>query len=629
MNSSPRPLLALASLFAATHPVALSAAPSVEETTLVADVTSATINLSPRGAHAAVVIPKGSRQAVVFDGVEGPRFDQVQMQPGEYLFTGNGGRAEPRNYAGATSATFGALGGGGNRPVLFSDDGQHWAYAARIGNEFMLMHDGQEVHRGPYQQISWMAFSPGSARLVATATSVDTGQNCLIIDGKPGPWGAEIGEVFFTPDGAHYAYSGRQNDAQQTRWTVVDGRQVKFIGDLVGFLPNGTLLSRAQAQGLTILLANGKPISQVGTINHLATAPVTGRIVMAVTPPAGTPPTAKPSVLTVDGQIIAETEGIIVTKVWFSPDGKRYAALCQRTAPRMETFMLVDGKRDLGYQSIYTSAPFEPSFSPDSTQFYYVAMSSQGQLFLVHNGEESDGMQTIPTSPVWLPGSKARLAWGGTTPAQKPVFFIDGKSVPLPNNMLPGSTFRFSPDGSRTTWSFGPPNGLTLIVDGAPLPGVAGTGFVGAEAIDGTNTTVKFSPNSRHVAYAARESTGFTKSGVWMDGAFITPSTRPQFNRVTFTPDSQHVAWAVAGLKNNMGAYEIFFDGEKVLTYTSSPLDNMNQAWAMGADGVLTILAIDDGALKRFRITPAAGSSVATMVAAAGGAAVAASAPQP
>jgi len=627
MNASPRPLLASASLLAATLTVAFAAAPQVDEQTLVADISTGEFIVSARGVRVAAVIPKGSRQAVVVDGVEGPRFDQIHA-PGLHEFDGLGGRSVPclqvePNNAGRMISGIGA--GGGNPRVLFNRDGTHYAYAARSGAEMVLMLDSKEVHRGPYTGIPLLAFSPDGNRLVAIATDKD-GLSRVIVDGKAGPVGVRVEEVFFTPDGAHYAYTGKQNDAQQTPWMVVDGRQVKHLGDIVGFTASGALFTRTVANYNHILLANGKPMAQASdfTIHALNG----NRLVMQATPPLGTPPRKQPTVLTVDGQIVAGAEDVLVVGTWFSPDGKRYAVLCQRSLPVTETFMIVDGKKELSYQDISTTGSYKPGFSPDSSKFLYVATSTNGQTFVVVNGEESDGVQGIRTNPVWSP-TGSRLAWGGVTAAQKHLFYLDGKLTPLPKNAQPGATFSFSPDGARTSWASGTAGAMTLVVDGVEIPGVAGRGFVGVEGVDGQNAMLRFSPDGKHTAYKARDANDIGRDGMWVDGKLITPSTLPQMNRVTFTPDSQHVAWAVYGQKNNVAAYRVFVDGREVLACEASILDNTPGAWEMGADGTLTLLGVDQGALKRYRIPPPSDTSITSMLAAAGGGADAATTPSP
>jgi hypothetical protein len=149
------------------------------------------------------------------------------------------------------------------------------------------------------------------------------------------------------------------------------------------------------------------------------------------------------------------------------------------------------------------------------------------------------------------------------------------------------------------------------------VPNLAGMGFIGGEGFDGRDCTVKISPDGKHVVYAAREPTSFSKQGIWMDGKFITPMTRPQVNRVTFTPDSQHVAWAISGVKDNLASYTIYVDGRAALTYKGSMADITRGAWEMGDDGTLVFLGADGDAFKRYRIPPPADTSIATMLAAA------------
>ena len=620
MHARLRSLLSLPTLLLVSSVSPTSAQVKFEEQTLVEDVTSASVTVSPRGVNVAAVIPKGSRQAVVYDGVEGPRFDAIAT-PGFLTFNGTGGRSKPM-YDGTGTINMRTLAAGLTGPtaasqILFNPQGTHFAYVGRSGTDFALMLDGKEIHRAEYQMIQFIAFTPDGERLVAIATSKDQGQHRVIIDGQAGPWFANnLGDIFFTPDGKHYAYVATQPDVQQTKSMVVDGKQVKYLGEIVGFAPSGFLFTRVDAMAGITLLGNGKPMTLVSSIAHLAIAPKTGKLIMLVKPPMGTPPRDKPSMLTVDGQIIPGTEGVNVTGSWFSPDGKRYAVLCTRYSPQQETFMIVDGKKELIYQDILATDPYKPSFSPDSSKFVYVARAVNGQTFVVVDGEESDGMQGLSLHPTWSPiGS--RLAWGGTTPAQRRVFFIDGKSVPLPPNTEPGGSFRFTPDGAHTSWSYGGPNALTLMVDGAAVPNIAGMGFIGGEGFDGRDATVKFSPDGKHVVYAAREPKDFSKQGIWMDGKFITPLTAPQVNRVTFTPDSQHVAWAVSGLKDNRGVYRVFVDGREVLAYNNSMADVIAGAWEMGDDGTLTFLGADGSTLKRYRIPPPADSSITTMLAAA------------
>src|SRR5579862_8128583 len=87
-------------------------------------------SVSPQGDHVAVLVVKGSRFVVSIDGVEGPRLDAL-------LTRVMGGPVQ---------------GGGpwmGQVPILFSNEGGHCAYSAKMGDEYVVMLDGKELARGP------------------------------------------------------------------------------------------------------------------------------------------------------------------------------------------------------------------------------------------------------------------------------------------------------------------------------------------------------------------------------------------------------------------------------------------------------------------------------------------------
>ena len=63
-----------------------------------------------------------------------------------------------------------------------------------------------------------------------------------------------------------------------------------------------------------------------------------------------TPQPGAQSFLTVDGKVVPGTQGGRVEKVYFSPDGKHYAALCDmKTGAK---FMIIDGKKGDEYPAI-------------------------------------------------------------------------------------------------------------------------------------------------------------------------------------------------------------------------------------------------------------------------------------
>src|SRR5262245_28759453 len=75
------------------------------------------ISVSDDGEHLAIVAPKGSRQVVVLDGVEGPVFDDIPTQvPGAYSLN-----------------------------VQWSPTGGHSGYVGRRGGDYIVVIDGKEA----------------------------------------------------------------------------------------------------------------------------------------------------------------------------------------------------------------------------------------------------------------------------------------------------------------------------------------------------------------------------------------------------------------------------------------------------------------------------------------------------
>src|SRR5205807_9890596 len=77
--------------------------------------------VSPHGVHVATVGNDGSRAVIYYDGVEGPKFDQILTQP-------------------STDS------------VTFSPDGNRYAYCARASNQYVVMVDGKELARSSESQ---------------------------------------------------------------------------------------------------------------------------------------------------------------------------------------------------------------------------------------------------------------------------------------------------------------------------------------------------------------------------------------------------------------------------------------------------------------------------------------------
>jgi len=162
-------------------PGAASQGAKVEQQVLVVGEPGLQYGISPRGQHLAAVVLRGSRQVMVHDGVDGPKFDQILDVP---------------------------LVGGSFTKVTWSEDGSRYAYVGRVGQEYVVLVDGKEAARGPWltelvarglAPVVRVGFAPGGKHwYLVTRTANPNGQQFqLAIDGKPGPASeADIDPVF-------------------------------------------------------------------------------------------------------------------------------------------------------------------------------------------------------------------------------------------------------------------------------------------------------------------------------------------------------------------------------------------------------------------------------------------------
>src|SRR5687767_3549963 len=144
--------------------------------------------ISPKGLHLAGVVLRGSRQVLVHDGVDGPRFDQVLD-----LSNQNGAK------------------------VAWSDDGARHAYHGKLGQEYVIVVDGKEVSRGPWSAeleaqsvtpVNDLGFSPGGKHWYAVIQTRSPGRENfqMLLDGVAGPLSQQRFTPLFSPDGEHHTY---------------------------------------------------------------------------------------------------------------------------------------------------------------------------------------------------------------------------------------------------------------------------------------------------------------------------------------------------------------------------------------------------------------------------------------
>ena len=510
-------------------------------------------SLSPKGLHLAVLAAKGSHYQIIMDGAAGPLIDSL-------IFNVTGSIYRPSMYGNAPI------------PVIFSKDGAHWAYMAKQGDDYVVMLDGKELARGPINSYTLagglnLTFSALGQHLFWSDTDAQH-QYTIVVDGKAGPPMRTLPQLYLSPDGNHYAYVNYNRDGTGA-WAFVDGRQVNYFGDNLQYTAKNVLLSTMRTpDNNNILVINGKP----------------------------------------------EIKAYAFNQTWISPDGKRYAALCNTKTG--DQYMIIDGKKGAAYSSIppqlasqnmahwqYITwgqtvkdlAQFEPpfpGFTPDSTKFVYLASAASRQ-FLVTDDQESDAYSSI--YPVLSPVGN-RIGAFGLTPDNTQHVLVDGKdtSYGVDHGLDRTAQFTFSPQGTHFVYV----RQLVVYLDNVAQPGLLQGNYV-------------FSSDDKHLAYGA-DNNGHPS--LFVDGKNFCDKPG-RVDHIFFSPDNNHIYWVNSGnLPVTEGiqtkdSYMLYVDGKPATHFADNAvaLDPGSDGWATlhpeyAADDTMTFIARTDGNLRRISV---------------------------
>ena len=566
----------------------------VEEKVMAPLVDGAKFFVSPHGVHIATFESSGSRAVIYYDGVPGPKFDEI-------------------------------LGGESNMPAMaqigFSPDGKRYAYCGHLGNEFVVMVDGKELMRSSESDEG--RFNGSSCQLGFTSNSRHvyyiskvvkdnmTGHSYFrfVFDGQSGPlsYSPTTGQMHpvFSPDGNHYAYVAT-DPADSNKWgLVIDGKMAPYRGGEPQWSADSQhlytiLVTTVPGRGqVAEAMVDGKPFMRADSI-RLHVAPVGNMWVAEVNAASTTPQPLK--FMVVDGKKVPGTEivslrGANFDQVTISPDGKHYATRFTNADNRQYVF--VDGKRGQDYQVVD-----QITFTADSSKVTYTALTN-AKRYVVIGDQESDACGgAVVVSPV---GGHAGTICGPT--GGRATMYMDGKTSPLPNGALGGSDLRFSPDGQHFAYRAPLQGGAQrLVVDGV----VQMNSNLGTPS--NPSGPYVFSPDSRHIAVDSLQPnpTGQYAFGVFLDGKYVPSLINSAMVNLGFTADSKHLAWA-QGLPGRHG-FRIYVDGKPVAEGDSAMAPGSPEAWwDMAPDGSLSVLVQDENNLKRITITPSPETSLATL----------------
>jgi hypothetical protein len=547
--------------------------------------------ISPQGVHVATLANSGSRWVINYDGVEGPKFDQIFGQSAR---------------------------------VQFSPDGNHYAYCALSGSDYVVMVDGKELFRDSKTNVQGsidaascgnLAFSANSKHVYFTSQSRPGNSSSdgfrFVWDGQASPLGADADyrDYGFSPDGNHFAYLWTNpGDATPQPRLIVDGKPVSYFGTKPQWSPDSEHLyvtqGIARPKPEVDILMDGKPVFRADDVTLYL--PTTGNLGIArITKSAGIP---NPYQFLVIGgkEVPGSNPGRSgIGDIHFSADGKHYASIFVDNNGHQSVFF--DGKRGQTYSrvdsfvmptQIGTGPQASLAFTGDGSKVVYVGDNAAGGQFLVTGDQESNSITSLSLISIAPVGSHV-LAAGSNQVA------LDGKLLTL---AIPGQIYepQMGSDGTHYGFAVRARGAIFVYFDGVPQTAYG--------AIESNQAIFTLSPDGHHIAYFCMSSnpSAGNDAGVCLDGKYTSmgPAGGSLAN-LTFSADSNHLFW----IRHVGRGFRMYADGKPVLDGgLPSAGGFQKEAWQTDGEGGMLVLIQDGASFKRVSITPSPSSSLAMML---------------
>lgn len=537
---------------------------------------------SPAPADLATIGPSGSRVAVYRNGEHGPKFDDI-------------------------ITTAARQDGGGGIALVFSPDGKRLAYAGRKRGEFVLMVDGEEVARGPYDRsantIAGLGFTPDSQHyFYRVAEQNDQGQSVwhFVMDGDPSPAMAGDMQVVVSPVGDGYALFGTLLESQQQVF-IRNGEVSDQQPSRIMYRADGKLytLERRDSNDVVLKL-EGETVFQGSCLLRDILLPDAGDSwALLCSAPQGIKPVCIVNGEPIEGELTATGSEDPFT---FSPDASRWAAVVEPQRGRQ--YVVVDGQRQDEYQLISAL-----SFSPDSSRLSYWGNSPTGWYFVL-DGEEMDGVSSI-AAPALYGGGGEHVAWHTfQINTGKRMVYLDGQSHEL-NHQFQHTTLGFSPDGARLAFMVGN-TVMEFTADGV-------TAYDNLRVVAGGNNPrggfrlmpngYLYSPDSAYLTFVGTN-VAARQNGIYLNGKKTLDTTGQAVVRLDYSPDGEHL-FALVGRQHDRTVY---VDGKPVYECAYSPFEQEESMWHVDDAGTLHFIVVDEEGIKRVSIAPSDDTSVADLL---------------
>jgi len=404
--------------------------------------------------------------------------------------------------------------------LIVSPDGRHLAYVKRVQAKQVVVIDGKDSREYPSVKEDSFSFSPDSQHF---AYGVWDGESKVILDGVALPSFGEI-ELAprFSPDSQHLSYGVCQKGKCFVVLDGKPGKPYKFVNEYsLAFSPDSQHLAYSAVSSVDygnpehFVVLDGVEGPHFRQIRTRPMFSPDSRRIIYVAGDFGN------ETLVVDGKAGEWYRAIPARAI--SPDSQHVAYIA--VTKENKQFVVSDGKPCDAYESIMTV----PYFSADSNHMVYIARNA-GKVFAVHDGVAGKSYDEFWNYTLKFSPDGTRLAYIAKQNG-KWVAVIDGQEGPPHDygaptfdtnqkvngweNSRKRGFLAFSPDSKRAAYlaQYGRELRLKLrngnrvmeILGGLADVSVVADGREGVKYADIATDSIAFSPDSRHLVYAAQK----------------------------------------------------------------------------------------------------------------------------